>query len=164
MNTLPFSTLPPLPEGISTTNVLARVIDGLGFRYHWATADLTADDLQFRPVENSMSIQEVMVHIYDLAYSTNRVFGGEVTKDNSTFQLRERTLQLYDMLSERLKEMDDRQFENLVSSTEAKYPFWYWLNGPIADALTHVGQITSWRRMAGNPQPAGVDVFRGIKT
>lgn len=163
MQALPFSTLPPVPDEVSITNVLARMIDGLGFRYHWATVELTAENLEYRPVESSMSIQEVMVHIYDLAYSTNRVFGGEVAKDNTTVQLRERTLQLYAMLSARLKEMDDNQFEDLVS-IEAKYPFWYWLNGPIADALTHVGQITSWRRMAGNPQPSGVDVFRGIKT
>ncbi|MCF8238803.1 MAG: hypothetical protein K9I85_11645 [Saprospiraceae bacterium] len=160
---LPFATLPPVPEEVSTTNVLSRVIDGLGFRYRWATEDLTEDDLLFRPVESSMTIQEVMVHIYDLAYSTNRVFGGDVEKDNSPDnQLRERTLQLYVSLSQRLREMDDPQFETLVT-TDAKYPFWYWLNGPIADALTHVGQITSWRRMAGNPQPAGVDVFRGTK-
>ncbi len=162
MNTLPYSSLPPVPTEISTTNVLSRMIDGLGFRYRWATEDLTEENLQFRPVESSMSIQEVMVHIYDLAYSTNRIFGGEVEKDNSINQIRERTLQLITALSKRLLMMDDRQFESLVTK-EARYPFWYWLNGPVADALTHVGQITSWRRMAGNPQPAGVDVFRGIK-
>lgn len=161
MQDLPFSRLSPVPEEISTSNVLARLIDGLGFRYRWATEDLREDDLAFRPVESSMSIQEVMVHIYDLACSTNRVFGGEVEKDNQPEGVRERTLALYASIRQRLDEMDDLQFEGLVDR-EAKYPFWYWINGPIADALTHVGQITSWRRMAGNPQPAGVDVFRGI--
>ncbi len=163
MNTLLYFSLPPAPKEVSTTNVLSRMIDGLGFRYRWATEDLTEDNMFFRPVESSMSIQEVMIHVYDLAYSTNRVFGGIVTKDNGPEAIRERTLQLYATLSQRLKDMDDEEFHNLVK-TEAPYPFWYWLNGPIADALTHVGQITSWRRMAGNPQPSGVDVFRGIKS
>lgn len=160
---IPYQSLPPVPEEISTTNVLSRLIDGLGFRYRWATEDLTEENLCFRPVESSMSMQEVMVHIYDLAFSTNRVFGGEAAKDNRPEGIRERTMQLYAMLAQRLKDMEDEEFEGLVK-TEATYPFWYWLNGPIADALTHVGQITSWRRMAGNPQPAGVDVFRGIRT
>ena len=35
------------------------------------------------------------------------------------------------------------------------------LQGPFADALTHVGQINTYRRMAGNPTP-GADVFRGL--
>lgn len=46
-------------------------------------------------------------------------------------------------------------------SSENPVPFWYLINGPIADALTHVGQISSWRRMAGNPQPKGVSVLWG---
>jgi len=37
------------------------------------------------------------------------------------------------------------------------------LNGPIADALTHVGQVISFRRTSGNPIPKGVNVFMGIK-
>jgi hypothetical protein len=41
------------------------------------------------------------------------------------------------------------------------YPLWNLLNGPLADAINHVGQIVSFRRSAGNPIPAGVNVFRG---
>jgi hypothetical protein len=37
------------------------------------------------------------------------------------------------------------------------------INGPIADALTHIGQIVSWRRINGNPQPSGVNPFKGIR-
>ena len=62
--------------------------------------------------------------------------------------------------------MSDSELEssNMTSSSTGKtYPFWYMLNGPIADALTHVGQITTWRRIAGNPQPNGVNVFKGTK-
>jgi hypothetical protein len=39
-------------------------------------------------------------------------------------------------------------------------PFWNMINGPLADALTHVGQINTYRRMNGNPTPRA-DVFRG---
>ena len=39
----------------------------------------------------------------------------------------------------------------------------YLMNGPLLDALTHVGQILSFRRTSGNPQEAGVNVFLGKK-
>jgi hypothetical protein len=41
------------------------------------------------------------------------------------------------------------------------HPIWYLINGPLADALTHVGQINAWRRLAGNPCPK-VSVFLGL--
>lgn len=73
---------------------------------------------------------------------------------------------MLDSLSNRLKIMTDtelQQFELKNKSDEKQFPFWNLLNGPLLDALTHVGQITSWRRIAGNPQPKGVNVFLGIK-
>ncbi|MHC4608217.1 MAG: hypothetical protein ACYTAF_15010 [Planctomycetota bacterium] len=42
-------------------------------------------------------------------------------------------------------------------------PFWNLINGPISDALTHVGQINALRRQAGKPA-AGANVFLGIPT
>ena len=50
-----------------------------------------------------------------------------------------------------------------ITGTRSKepQPFWSIINGPLADGLTHVGQVASWRRMAGNPVPVA-DVFRGL--
>jgi hypothetical protein len=33
-------------------------------------------------------------------------------------------------------------------------PFWHIINGPLSDALTHTGQINSFRRLNGNGVPA----------
>ena len=55
--------------------------------------------------------------------------------------------------------MNDSELAEMEKNTSRKLPFWYWINGPLADALTHVGQITSWRRISGNPQLKGVNVF-----
>jgi hypothetical protein len=41
----------------------------------------------------------------------------------------------------------------LAAITIQDHPFWHLLNGPLADALTHVGQINVFRRLAGNPTP-----------
>ena len=40
-------------------------------------------------------------------------------------------------------------------------PVWHLFNGPIDDAISHVGQITSFRRSAGNPINPFVNVFMG---
>ena len=72
-----------------------------------------------------------------------------------------KSLLVLENLSERLKKISDEDLLEIEKKTSRKLPFWYWINGPLADALTHVGQITSWRRIAGNPQLKGVNVFIG---
>jgi hypothetical protein len=140
------------------------MVEGLAFRYRWATENLSEENIKFKPHPTSMSIEEVNAHIFDLVDSTNRVFGGEKqNKDslNSFHKLRTKSLNILADLSERLKEMSDEDLSEIEKNTSRKLPFWYWINGPLADALTHVGQITSWRRIAGNPQLKGVNVFIG---
>ncbi|MBB6462325.1 hypothetical protein [Flammeovirga kamogawensis] len=166
MQELPFKAIPPIPEKINGTNIISRMIDGLGFRYYWATNGLTSSNLKFCPVEGSRDMIGLISHIYDLSYGTNKVLGGNFKKKElSEFKdLREETLALYWDTSKRLKEMDPDDLENYNYMGSAQnYPFWYLLNGQIADALTHVGQVVSWRRIDGNPQETGVNVFLGKK-
>ncbi|MEN8845082.1 MAG: hypothetical protein ABF261_02240, partial [Candidatus Arcticimaribacter sp.] len=42
-----------------------------------------------------------------------------------------------------------------------RYPIWNMLNGPLADAIYHTGQVVSFRRTTGNPIQKGVNVFIG---
>jgi hypothetical protein len=161
---LPFEDISKTPVELTATNTLLRVVEGLAFRYRWATENLSEENIKFRPHPTSMNIEEVNAHIFDLVDSTYRVFGGEKqNKDslNSFQQIRKKSLLVLADLSERLKEMSDEDFSEIEKNTSRKLPFWYWINGPLADALTHVGQITSWRRIAGNPQLKGVNVFIG---
>jgi hypothetical protein len=169
MTQLPFHTIPSCPDAPTATNTIARFIDGLGFRYHWATEGLTESEIAFRPHPSSMNVIELLTHIYDLAHTINRVFGGSAESERPTsyLELRISTLNLFAQASERLKVLDDARLVdfNLNGGSGAnRNPFWFYLNGPIADALTHVGQITSWRRIAGNPQAKGVNVFLGTYT
>jgi uncharacterized damage-inducible protein DinB len=161
---LPFEDISKTPTELTATNTLLRVVEGLAFRYRWATENLSEEDIKFRPHSTSMSIEEVNSHIFDLLDSTFRVFGGEKqNKDSLTSfpQIRKKSLLVLEDLSERLKKMSDEDLLEIEKKTSRKLPFWYWINGPLADALTHVGQITSWRRIAGNPQLKGLNVFIG---
>jgi len=165
MNTdLPYHTIPAVPPESNAQNTIARMVDGLAFRYRWATEGLAQENLNFRPSPNSMDLNELMHHVYDLAFRSDKRFGGIKSHDislKSLDNLRTLTLTHFNNLSIRLKAMDDKAFNDFVQEDVSKYSFWYCLNGPIADALTHVGQIISWRRILGNPQPEGVNVFLG---
>ena len=161
---LPFEDISKTPTELTATNILLRVVEGLGFRYRWATENLSEDNIKFRPHPTSMNIEELNAHIFDLINSTFRVFGGEkqnIDSLNSFQQIRKKSLLILEDLSERLKKMRDEDLVKMEKNTSRKLPFWYWVNGPLSDALTHVGQITSWRRIAGNPQLKGVNVFIG---
>jgi len=167
--TIPFYTLPEQPETTSSTQVISRLVDGLGFRYHWATEGLREIDYAFKPCESSQSLKELLIHIYQLSCLANRVFGGQhpvKTSFENNASIRLETLAQYEALSIKLKSMDDHELSQCTfkpGRSEHDFPFWYMINGPLADALTHVGQITSWRRIAGNPQSKGVNVFLGKK-
>ena len=161
---LKFEDISKTPTELTATNILLRVVEGLGFRYRWATENLSEDNIKFRPHPTSMNIEELNAHIFDLINSTFRVFGGEkqnIDSLNSFQQIRKKSLFILEDLSERLKKMRDEDLVKMEKNTSRKLPFWYWVNGPLSDALTHVGQITSWRRIAGNPQLKGVNVFIG---
>ena len=41
------------------------------------------------------------------------------------------------------------------------FPFWNQINGPIADAMWHCGQIATLRRASGNPMNSNVNHFSG---
>ena len=161
---LPFEDISKTPTELTATNTILRMVEGLAFRYRWATENLSEENIKFRPHPTSMSIEEVNSHIFDLVDSTFRVFGGEKQNKetlNSFQEIRKANLYLLKKLVNLLREMNDSELAEMEKNTSRKLPFWYWINGPLADALTHVGQITSWRRISGNPQLKGVNVFIG---
>ena len=63
---LPYEELKGVPEEYTAANVAARFVDGLGFRYFWATEGLTEKEMETRATEESRTIFETIVHIYQL--------------------------------------------------------------------------------------------------
>lgn len=171
-NVLPFAEIPDAPTEYTSTTVTARMIEGLGFRYYWATEGLRLEDLQFRPNEEARTSEETLDHILGLTtIILNSVTG--VANDGtdpaaglSFDQKRERTLLNLKKTSEILRSSnpDDMAKFNLIFKTAAgttEYPFWNQINGPISDALWHVGQVVSFRRSSGNPFNSKVSVLNG---
>ncbi|MEZ4959147.1 MAG: hypothetical protein R2830_04955 [Saprospiraceae bacterium] len=168
---LPFKEIPEYPETFTPETVAARMIDGLGFRYYWATEGLRPEDLAFRPSAEARTSGETLDHILGLSNvilnavrrEPNVRSGEEAPIDFE--EKRKLTLENLEAASNLLKEgkfkLEEMPivFENEDGKTEL--PFWNLLNGPIADALWHTGQVVSFRRSSGNPFNSKVSVLTG---
>jgi len=174
MNQQLYTEIPDYPEHYTAGTVLGRIVDGLGFRYHWATDGLTERDLDYRSTESCRSIAETLSHIHNLVVMTTIGFSGEryslpePSETKSFNELRQATLMKIQKLSERLKATSNEKFDEMpvrfkMGDNNMDFPFWNAINGPVADALYHVGQVVSHRRAAGNPIDPQVNVFVGNK-
>ncbi|SNR15529.1 DinB family protein [Tenacibaculum jejuense] len=161
---LPYYEIPKASDSYTAGSVASRLIDGLGFRYYWATEGLTEKDLAFKPTPESRTSGETIDHILGLSQvvlnAALKKPNGEKQPEMSFKEKREKTLQNLKKASDILKnETDLTEFKVIFG--ENKFPFWNAINGPIADAMWHVGQVVTFRRSSGNPFPKGVSVFTG---
>ncbi len=171
MTSLPYTTLPELPDQVGGVEVIARLVDGLAFRYRWATEDLSPADVAFRPTPEAFTLGEIMEHVARMMEWIERALTLEHGEENEDMpapasheDTRARTLASLERIRGNFLERGDAGLEDIriVGSSRPgdDRPFWNMINGPLADALTHVGQINTYRRMNGNPTPRA-DVFRG---
>ncbi len=168
VNDLPFRSVPDYPVKYTAATTAARMIDGLGFRYYWATEGLNKDDLGHRPSEDARSSDETLNHILGLCSSISKVTiqskGERYDYAAMTFdEKRRKTLELLKIASDYLKKAPDTDLETLViKSGKRTYPYWNLINGQIADAIWHVGQVVTFRRSSGNPINSNVNFFAGV--
>ena len=170
----PFSSIPPAPKNFSASNSICRMIQGLGFRYHWATEGLRAEDLEYRPSDEAQSTLSTIQHIYSLSKTILNAAKNKVSEGPRPIppdrldELRAATLDSLQESAELfLNYNEDELYElNIIferGGKQSKFPIWNLINGPISDALYHTGQVVSFRRTSGNPISKGVNVFLGVK-
>ncbi len=164
--------IPEAPTEYTATNTVARMVDGLGFRYYWASEGLRTEDLAYKPSEEARTIEETLGHILSLSTviinsvtSTPNIRPADVV-ELTYEEKRAKTLDNIKRSSEILKKSSagdlenfNLVFQNAKNTTE--YPFWNQINGPISDAIWHSGQLVSLRRSAGNPFDSKVSLLSG---
>lgn len=165
---LPFYEIGEYPTEFSSTNVVSRMIEGLGYRYYWATESLEEKDLNYKPSQDSRSTFEVIEHIYGLSLAIVLTMDGkefDFSQDKLDYQeLREKTLNNLKYVFNKLKETEDLSTLTITlnkGGNKMSFPFWNMINGPIADAIWHCGQVVTNRRASGNPINSKVNVFVG---
>lgn len=169
---LPYVEIPEYPENYSAGNVLARTIDGLGYRYYWATEGLTIEDLKFKLSEDSRSNFETIEHLYGLSQmivNTSRSQNNVRPRPDAPTEfniLRSESLSNFKEAADWFRDKSAEELSKLNISFErngevSKVDLWHLLNGPLGDALWHTGQIVLLRRASGNPINPKVNVFMG---
>ena len=146
---LPYYEIPDASKEFTPGTTASRMIDGLGFRYYWATESLTEKDLAFKPNDEARTSAETINHILDLSQiilnATLKIANGEKQLKMTFAEKRKKTLENLLQASLILKDSKDVSQYKIIFG-EKKLPFWNVINGPIADAIWHVGQMVSFRR------------------
>lgn len=169
-DSLPYREIPDYPNSYTPETVAARMIDGLGFRYYWATEGLRSKDLAFKPMPDARTTEETIDHILSLtnmitqAVDKNNVAPKDIAQLNFEAK-RKKTLENLKKVSDLLKS-GTIQLENCFitlnrGDKKTTLPFWNQINGPIEDAVWHVGQVVSFRRSSGNPFNGKASVLTG---
>jgi len=163
---LPYYEIPDYPEEYTAGTMAARMIDGLGFRFYWATEGLKEEDLEFRPGSEVRSTEETVDHIYGMSIMIRNAIlkESEGTDETLTFEEKRAAVLNNLMACSEVLLVSSAQEINTYKvrvSDDLEFPFWNLVNGPIADCIWHCGQIASFRRSSGNPFNSNVSVFNG---
>ncbi len=171
-SSLPYYEIPSNPDSYSAGNVMGRLVDGLGFRYYWATEGIGETDLKYRPSAEGRTLEETLDHIYGLSLTMVNALQNVINERSAngsemTFpEQRVQTLENFQKSSALLKSdgpEEMKRYRIIFKRGEnlSEFPFWNLINGPISDALWHTGQLVLMRRAAGNPINPKVSVFTG---
>jgi len=172
MTALPYHQIPEAPEMLNAATVLSRMVDGLGYRYYWATDSLRVEDLAWKPGDDGKTIAETLDHLYGLSLTIINGARGEANirpidwSHLTTREMRNETLKNLKAASDHFRAINPDEIGNSKvifqrGENTSEFPLWNLINGPIADAIYHTGQIVAFRRAAGNPVDSGMNVFIG---
>ena len=161
----PYYEIPAHSETYTAGTVASRLVDGLGFRFYWASEGLTEKDLAYKPNDSVRTTGETVDHIYDLSKiilnATQNKANNIGEEDDLAFkEKRKQTLINLKIAADILRNSDDISLYKIIFG-EREIPFWNNINGPIADAIWHSGQIASFRRTTGNPINSNISHFSG---
>lgn len=165
-----YEEIPPTPTEYTPGAIVSRMIDGLGFRYYWATQGLTEVDLSYKPSPDARTLTETLNHIYGLSRTIVNSAQQQPTDftqeqvEMSDQEKRLATLENFRLASTLFlgsKDISTHAIKFIRENGSTEFPFWNHINGPIEDAVWHAGQVVVLRRASGNPMNPKVNVFLG---
>jgi hypothetical protein len=130
--------------GGSAREMLRHTVATLAYRGGKAVRDVPPDVASFRIGERTRTPAEILAHVGDLLdWAVSLARGERRWNDSAPLPWEHETARFFDGLA-RLDALLASEGP-LTVTTEQLF------QGPIADALTHVGQIAMLRRLAGAP-------------
>lgn len=132
--------------------LLRHTVATLAYRGGKALREMPPEQASFRCADRTRTPAEILAHVGDLLdWALHLAKGQQAWKDSTPLPWRSEV----DRFFAALRRFDDQ----LASAEPLGAPAEKLFQGPIADALTHVGQIAMLRRLAGSPVK-GENYFR----
>jgi len=131
-------------ETISVRDLLRHSVATIAYRGGKTVRDAPQGYVDFQAGANARTPLQILTHIGDLFdWALSIAKGKQVWRDSQPLEWPDEVQRFF----ETLKAFDDY----LASSGPLHAPPEKLLQGPIADAMQHVGQLAMLRRLAGNP-------------
>jgi hypothetical protein len=132
--------------------LLRHTLATLAYRGGKAVRGASPDFAGYRGMPDSRTPGEILAHVGDLLdWALHTADGRHAWRDSKPLEWEQEVARFFAAL----QALDAR----LASGAPLGFPAEKIFQGPIADALTHVGQIAMLRRMAGQPMK-GENYFR----
>jgi hypothetical protein len=129
---------------VSDRDILRHTVATLAYRAGKAVRDAPPHFAGFAVAADSRTPAQIMAHMGDLFdWALSMAKGEQVWRDSTPLPWDQETLRFFGAL-----EAFDAY---LASDTPLAWPIERLIQGPVADALTHTGQLTMLRRLAGSP-------------
>jgi hypothetical protein len=133
-----------IPSSDTILHMLRHAIATLAYRGGKALRGASPDFAQFRAAPATRTPGEILAHIGDLLdWALCLADGRQEWRDSTPLQWDQGVARFFAAL----EALDLRLASQRPFGFSAEKIF----QGPIADALTHIGQISMLRRMSGNP-------------
>jgi len=131
-------------ETISVRDLLRHSVATIAYRGGKTVRDAPQGYVDFQAGASARTPLQILTHIGDLFdWALSIAKGKQVWRDSQPLEWPDEVQRFF----ETLKDFDDY----LASSGPLHAPPEKLLQGPIADAMQHVGQLAMLRRLAGNP-------------
>jgi hypothetical protein len=124
--------------------ILRHLVATVAFRCQVAIANAPSEFADFTASDDSRTPREILAHIGDLLIGSESLLRGEFIEITSPPLPWTEEVERFRAAVRKLDRL-------LSSDRELAYPVEKFVQGPIGDALTHVGQIVLLRRIAGSP-------------
>jgi hypothetical protein len=134
----------PIPQTVSARDLLRHCVATIAYRGGKTLRDVPESFAKFQPPEKARTPEQILAHMGDLFdWALSMAKGEAAWKDSPPLPW----AQEVDRFFATLKHFDEylEGSEALHASPERLF------QGPVADALNHVGQIAMLRRLAGLP-------------
>ena len=140
----PFHPSHSAPNSDSKRELLRHTLATLAYRGGKAVGNAPAGFAEFQTGEGVRTPGQILAHVGDLLdWALSIAMGQQKWHDSKPLPWEQDVARFFATL---------QQFDDFLASREAvQAPPEKLFQGPIADALTHIGQIAILRRMAGRP-------------